>query len=401
MTKFDKDFQAWCLSVEQGGINSWRFSKFLSDTRAEAQRRAEPEPNLLETIDAFVKRVTENDKSLFVHLDSADDSSEIEFIFNHRPPEIKNGYSTSPISFFEISQSRKRVSIKNTVIRTLSCNGSESHHISLENCDICLFQVVQSNCEIYLTLRNCRIGTAKLCDNSIHWLGVNNSEIHSIQCPPANGPNPFTGNVSFTKTRFPISEEESALFPGSQHFHNLRHHLEKLENTLEAQKMRALELAADRKYETPVNKAVSWYQYYSTNYGLYSGLPLLAAVAVYFLMVFLVFVFGWAELGIQLQPNMSGQIMPSYYDVGWRATLKNESASCFWLWGMTPQCGNWPRALLLPGQYILNPFGIFSVHSLLVAKSGWVNVILTFSGLFCDILIATGLLAIRKRFKLH
>ena len=242
-------------------------------------------------------------------------------------------------------------------------------------------------------MENCRVGTLYFADNSINQLNVSGGEIHSVKCPPANGPNPFTGSVSFKNTRFPISKEESELFPGKQHLHNLRHHLEKLENTFEAQKMRALELAAERKDEVFTNWVLSWYQYISTNYGLSPGRPLLAATALYFSMAFLSFFFGWGVPDARAPTN--------FYDVGWRIVLKDDFVSCFWLWGTTPSCGNWPRALLLPGQYILNPFGIFGTQSLLVAKTGWLNTLLTFSGLLCDILIATGFLAIRKRFKLN
>ncbi|MBM3733410.1 MAG: hypothetical protein FJW24_08095 [Acidimicrobiia bacterium] len=91
-------------------------------------------------------------------------------------------------------------------------------------------------------------------------------------------------------------------------------------------------------------------------------------------MAFIVFSMGLSEIDVRTPPN--------FYMVGWRSILLDRSPE-----------GDLSRALVLTGQYLVNPFGIFGTQALVVAKTVWTNIGLTIGGLFCDILIATGFLA--------
>lgn len=384
--KRNKEFEDWCLSATASMPNgALSIQTFLN--KMEVNKK-----DLNIALEQLIRAATDANQPINLEI-SRDFNRSIVFAFNHQLPKIVDGKSQSPIEHMAI-RSGDDLALKNAIIKNMTVSMRGKGKAFLENCYVAELEVRNSDGPQSLVIERGRVGTLRLNSRSLKFLQIMNSEIHCVDCSVPEGDNPFQGSVSFDAVKFPTSEKESALFPGKQQFHNLRHHLEKLENTFEAQKMRALELRAERPLETSrLNKLINWYQDFSSEYGLKAGRPLLVALALYSSMVFLSFISGWAVLDTRAPAD--------FYGIGWRTVLKDDFASCLWLLGSTPSCGNWSRALLLPGQYILNPFGIFGAQSLLVAVNGLVNVGLTLAGLFCDLLIATSFLAIRKRFKLH
>ena len=110
-----------------------------------------------------------------------------------------------------------------------------------------------------------------------------------IDCPPSDGANPFVGDVRFTNVFFPFSQRQSSLFESSQGYRNLRSHLDKLDNALESEKLRCLQLRADREREKGFAWFVNWFYGTFAGYGRNPGRPLLYLLGLYLVTVFAVY----------------------------------------------------------------------------------------------------------------
>lgn len=303
-------------------------------------------------------------------------------VFSHDLPEATDGKTLSPIRNLEIQSQIESVEISGGAIKHLTID-PKVRTVSFESCFIYQLALESRNDlpNLSLQLDRCRVGRIVLGQHSLRSLQITNCQIHDVSCPNPSAPNPFSGSVSFHKTHFVTSRKSSKLYSGSQQFRNLRAHLESIQNQLEAGKMRALELKSELEVEHGLNKAISLYQRWVSEYGIAPGRPLLIALAIYvFTSIFL-----FATNNVTL-----GYLETSEVYSGWR--------------GMFLEKGFWPEirnAFSLGLQSLLNPFGIFGTRTLLVAATPLAHVATSLQGIVCDILIATSFLAIRKRFKLH
>lgn len=389
----NKKFEDWCLSKEsKTPKTSFVLEQFFVRKIRETQQAS-----AVEHIPSLISEIVGQSSSQDVNLNDSggatleNDKLSFSLPFRHQIPSVKEGASETPINYLDIKHGSVSVELIGAVIRGVRILTSEK--IIFRKCNI---GRISLGAHSQLILEDCNVGNLNVStDRPVASLEVYGGVIHAVSCPAPGEKNPFGGNVSFVGVKFPVSKNESSLFQDKQHFHNLRHHLEELQNTFEAQKMRVWELKAEQGGEAFTNQIISWYQHLSSNYGLSPGRPLLLALGAYLLMAFLTFRYDLAVLDVRPPTK------PEYYDVGWRKNLKDGVVKCLEIPNQVRICGNRARAFLLPAQHILNPFGIFGAQSLLVAKSSRTSVWFSIGGLLCDILIATSFLAIRKRFKLH
>lgn len=332
---------------------------------------------------AFRENVENNpyDQSINIKLSgsTADIPQDYEFLFSHKLPNVDNGKSITPITQMSILPRTRDVRIDGAVIRQINIR-TDVTSLTLNKCMVGDLRLNPHGPNLSINVENCHIGKIHLVSESSNDFRVRNSFIHFVDCPPPDAENPFRGTVAFVDVTMPTSKKKSDLYEGPQQFRNLRHHLETQQNYFEAAKMRAFELNAELELDSGLNWFANWFQKVTSNYGLSPARPLLLAVAAYSMTVVFVFITNGAETGLADQ---------SAY-VGWRAALNEPGLP-----------GELSRAFMLPFQSLLNPFGILGPRSLLVASTGWGQVITGIQGVTCDLLIAMSALAIRKRFKLH
>ena len=198
-----------------------------------------------------------------------------------------------------------------------------------------------------------------------------------IDCPPADGPNPFKGAVVFKDVFFPTSSDDTSLFEGPQAYRSLHAHLKKHDNMLMANQMRTHQLRSERSEELGFAKLTNWIYGTFANYGTSPGRPLWWLLGLYLFVFGIIYAFDHGTLP---------QSADSY--VGAYAVYLNENG------------GRLSRSLLLPLNSIVNPFGIFfDSRKLIVPSTTFGSILLTVQGLFSDVLVLMTVLSIRRRFK--
>lgn len=195
----------------------------------------------------------------------------------------------------EILDSQSYIMIRGLHIDVLYLRGPVETIVDIEGC--CINQIIVEHPvsefgkpnnpiePISLHIRDSWIGNISLGSKTINNFRVMDSWVLSIDCPPPEAENPFTGSVEFYKNvKLPISKK-SRVFRnyGTQQYRNLRAHFEKLQNSPMAGLMRAKELGSERlETEWGLTRFFSWIYSVVSDYGrkplraFFLGLGLLA-----------------------------------------------------------------------------------------------------------------------------
>lgn len=280
--------------------------------------------------------------------------------------EIEYLYVNCPVS----------LRLVNLSIGILQIDGSTTIQTELERCDVAQLRVGSVRAE--LRTKQTNIGVLYLHANSLDHFEMVGGCLLNIYCPSPGEPNPFTGTVSFSADVFFPRDRHRYLLKGPQPYRNLRHHLRDLENAQMANLIHSAELAVERDDDSLPNRIIS------RLYELFSDFGSSALRPLVWLVVFAVVSFSatyfTSGATLTLQPNQY---------VGWQSIFLR-----------TDCVGDAFKALYLSIQPVANPLGIFAKTPLLIAKSPWLALWLSFQGFVSVVLIALTIFAIRRRFKI-
>lgn len=262
------------------------------------------------------------------------------------------------------------------------------HHLTIKNqtarnvfrISKCLIGTLHINglepAEVELT--DCIVGTLQLeQDGKVKRLEVKGGAIADIACPTPSQKNPFSGSVRFVKVALPTSRTQTKLFKTPQVYRNLFDHLEKLNNLVTANQIRAKQMQAEREDDRGVTLLINWVYGTFANYGTSPGRPLIWILGLYVFVAIVAYLADASALSSSFDHD-SGQYK-SFSDPKW---------------------GNWNRAWLLPLQSAVNPFGVFfDSRKALTPNSVWWGFALTVYGVVSDLLLLMFIFCIRRRFK--
>lgn len=268
-----------------------------------------------------------------------------------------------------------RLRLVNLSIGVLQINSS-SIQVELEKCDVAQLLVSEHRAE--LRTKQTNIGVLHLRPDSLQHLEMIGGCLLNINCPSPGERNPFTGTVSFSSDVFFPRDRHRYLLKGPQPYRNLRHHLMDLENAQMANRIHSAELAIERDDDSPLNQAISRLYELFSDFGSSTLRPLVWLVALAVVSFFSTYLTSGTTLALR----------PDQY-VGWQS-----------IFSRTDYVGDVFKALYLSIQPIANPLGIFAKTPLLIAKSPWLALWLSFQGFISVVLIALTIFAIRRRFKI-
>lgn len=262
--------------------------------------------------------------------------------------------------------------------------------LELVNCEIGVLSFhpeVKSN----VTIKNCKIGNVKAYPGTFSGLEISRSGFLNFDCPQPGGGNPFTGSVSVDRSSYFMTHKKpKTVFAGSQCYTSVRVHLEELQNAPAAARFRALELDAERQFDTGITWLTSSIYKLLANYGLSPGRPLFIAMILYLTAIPIVYAYdGGGSPG-----------MPSNRYQGYLSSFTEECQ---------PKQGDaiaricesrmW-RSAFLPFQAIGGPIVLFSANKLVVPNKTKTAVALGAYGIVMDLLLFLSILSLRRRFKL-
>lgn len=221
-------------------------------------------------------------------------------------------------------------------------------------------------------LRNCRIGTLRLRENSLNTFELIGGGVRRIYAPTPGEKSPFTGSVEIRNVNL------SSAFENAQPYRNLRHHLTGLHNYEAASVFHAAEMQAEVRRQSWVDRCISYIYRGISNYGASSARPLLLfAIFVSVNFVFLLCVDGVATTGEVSEAE------------GWR----------YYMYGLDKKA-----QLLRAGVFSLsqtfNPLGIFGTRLLLSAKTPLIALVSSLLGIGSALSLTLSIFAIRRRFRL-
>lgn len=367
-------FERWCEAEEPDAPRQ----TFDLDEYRKARRQENLEVLVEQFADEVRRAALPRDKKMVVHTSipvRPSQSLTLDFSGTFAPRDLTPDMM-SHLSHLSIDKMGS-VQIVGGLIRQLYIRPGPGS-VELDGC--CIAQLeVQLDTRVDLILRRCWIGRLSLSSGAVRNMVVEGGSIRSIGCPPPDSSNPFSGSVSFhLDVFFPTSPKQSKLLQGAQGYRNLRAHLETLQNAPAANFMRSLELTTERHDDRGFTKVVSWAYGAFAAYGLWPGRPLRWALVLYLITASVILLFDGGTSGLQ----------PDQY-FGWQKGLTEVGP-----WGSLR------RAVILPIQSVVNPFGLFGLPRLVVASTGWGQVLLTVQGLLTDGLLLMAIFGIRKRFKL-
>lgn len=210
-----------------------------------------------------------------------------------------------------------------------------------------------------IELTDCIVGTLQLGpEQQIKRLEINGGAIANIACPTPSQKSPFSGSVRFVNVGLPTSKTQTKLFKGPQGYRNLLDHLEKLNNLVTANQIRAKQMQAEREDDRGVALLINWVYGTFANYGTSPGRPLIWILGLYVFVAIVAYLADASALSSSFDHD-SGQYK-SFSD---------------------PEWGSWNRAWLLPLQSAVNPFGVFfDSRKALTPNSVWWGFALTVYG---------------------
>jgi hypothetical protein len=378
-----KGFEEWCQTEFEPLTpgKTIKASEFFHDNEGRS-------PPHIPTSENFRKKIIEEEEKKIIeegekepinlYLDGNFELSPFKFSgeikFSKITPELRCHIHT-----LSIHQRGGHIVFEGAIIRQVFFTTvSSSANVAFKNCCI---QSIKTSPEIVIELQldNCVLGTLELGRKAIFNLTTQNGWICNINSPPPDGDNPFSGSVTFFKTRFPTSTRYSSLFKGPQQYRNLRAHLEKLQNAPAAMLMRSKELAAERENDYGVAKLFSLTYSLISNYGLSPGRPLLFAILLNLITAVLLFKVDGGALGL-----------PEESYKGWKSIFLMEGNNI-------PEVY---RSIFLTVQSVINPLGLFLANKIIIAKNHWMEIWLGIQGLLTDGFLLFLVFGIRKRFKL-
>ena len=272
-------------------------------------------------------------------------------------------------------------------VNEFTLTGVAVHYLVLAPSQTTVFRV--NNCLIgYLhfpgaqpaevELTDCIIGTLQLgAEGQVKRLEIRGGAIANIACPTPSQKNPFSGSVRFGNVGLPTSKTQTKLFKDPQGYRNLLVHMEKLNNLITANKIRAKQMQAEREDDKGVALFINWGYGTFANYGTSPGRPLAWIFGLYVIVAVIAYLADASSLSSVLG-HEADQYM-SFSD---------------------PQWGRLNRAWLLPLQSAVNPFGVFfDSRKTLIPSSVWWGFALTVYGVISDLLLLMFIFCIRRRFK--
>jgi hypothetical protein len=221
-------------------------------------------------------------------------------------------------------------------------------------------------------LENCKIGILRLMSSSVATLEIIGSSVRRSYAPPPNQASPFTGSVEIRNSKF------SPAFQNAQAYRNMRHHLSTLHNHEAASVFHAAEMEAEVGRQSLVDKTISFFYQWLSNYGGSSIRPFAICLALVLINFLLLFVSdGVTALGEAREVD------------GWHYSLYGFDDTARFL-----------RAAVFSVSQLFNPLGIFGTRLLLTAKTPCLALASALLGLASTISFALFILAVRRRFKL-
>lgn len=222
-----------------------------------------------------------------------------------------------------------------------------------------------------LKAKNTNFGMLRIDGAGCRALTIRGGHVLDFGLPPADGDNPFTGDVKVANVAMPVRPYKAQLATG-QVYRNMQAHLADLKNFPLRDHFHALEMELDRKSNPRAfSSFVSFAYDLFARYGLSASRPLL-------------WLFGLTAGSALLSGFLGLGVCELGERYGWRKELKDGSWYCGMLLGTTP---------------LTNPLGLFSKDPIAVAKTGYWAAWLTVQGLLSAVLIALALLAIRRKFR--
>ncbi|HEV2161194.1 MAG TPA: hypothetical protein VGR52_03010 [Stellaceae bacterium] len=221
---------------------------------------------------------------------------------------------------------------------------------------------------------DCWIGTLR-CGPFIAGLSVSGGGILCIDCPPADGDNPFTGSVFFERNVF-FPRKAGGRVIDAQPYRNMRAHMAKLENSPMVSLFHVLELVVERKKERRgFTRFISWLYEVLSNCGGSVGRPFGIWVALMVLTCMILFLGNAVVVTPRSHNWLSGLANSSH----WRAL---------------------ERGALLTLEGTFNPLGIFGTTGIVSPKYVWAAVVMFVHGVFSATLAALFVVGLRRRFKM-
>ena len=274
-----------------------------------------------------------------------------------------------------------QVSIKNAHIGQMNIIISQKIH--LDNCLIKQI-TVQNSPKGSLGVENCRIGKIEIQKNAINSLTLYNTIILRFICPEPGIESPFTGgSIKFDKLHMPYSKDHSKEFTTSQDFTNLRTHLESLQNSSATSLIRSYEMRSLRPSERPISKAVSTFNWITSDYGRQ---PERALFLIMLMMIFTIFILtyyhGTAVSFCNGVPSFNTtENLPEY--------ISGDTLT-----------GRLSRSIIL-GIRSFNPFTLFDSRLRIVPINQYYAMLLFINSLVCDLLLAVIIIAVRRKMRIH
>ena len=370
---FPDGFESWVNTPSPSGLSKLDFSQFVGAANV---------PTAADQSIAFCNEITQAGRQWgSVNVNSPNEQFFIDMKFESASVAGHKGLSLESTNIWDLQVSGhlRNVAISGAIIArlTLDIDGSRKS-IRIADCALGRLTLGQGRM-MNIELSNCWIGSLHIGKDCLKNLNIVAGGIANIECPPADGPNPFIGNVQVSReTFFPTRKGQLGLFQSPQAYRSIHSHLMKHDNILVANRMRALQLRAERQEERGFGRFSNWFYGTFANYGTSPGRPLVWLVAGYVVSLLL----GWW-----------------FCDYGHltRRLIDDGGAQSMYL---DEHGGKIVRVLSLPLQSIVNPFGtLFDATRLIVPETWQFNLWLVIQGLFSDSMLLLAGLSIRRRFK--
>lgn len=354
-----KDIVEWCRSKSESEQQTFRLQVYFRNKPSHQLEEFVDDINSALKVEARVAvnldEMLPNDSDIHLHLE--------RFSFDHEMTSLAIHGSGGnlilerlPIRSFHIDGNPRQspITIRDCVIGHLDLRGCKS-----------------------IKIENSHIGTLRVINANIPHFEMRGGSILNIECPPPWEESPFNGSVSLVDVFLP-RDPKRYLISGPQPYRNLRAHLRSLENSQGAGLIHSAELAMERVTDSRTNKLLSHAYEWFSDFGSSALRPLLWLLGLWFVTFVVIWVVDGAALAFDNTEY-----------TGWRHVLVcNDVSGQFW------------RALVLSLQQLASPLTILGAKPLLVPKYWWLAVWSVIHSLLSVVLLALGVLAVRRRFKM-
>ena len=212
----------------------------------------------------------------------------------------------------------------------------------------------------------------------LRHLEIQRSFVSDIQCPDPKGPNPIQGDVVIKDLVLP-NKREHILSGSPQGIRSMKSHLLSLQNVQAARYFHSAEMRLDREADDRLNKIISYFYDYFSDYGSSLWRPVVWIVGSIVVMGMITF---WNDS----------------YLLAFSA--KEYVGAYSWLVG-SELVNRLARACYMATQPLQNPLGIWAGKMLLIPKHVSISIWLVVQALFNIVWIALFVVALRRRFKIY